>query len=281
MNFLASNWVVDNLIHALETWNSKLNEIWSLISQSPAEFKDGTIWNAILTIHDAIKAVALGLLVLFFLFGVVKTCGSFAELKKPEHAVKLFVRFILAKTAVTYCLDLLLALFSVVQGVMHRIMETANYTGASEAILPQEIVSAIENVGILQSVLLWAVTLIGSLVIIVLSFILSLTVFGRFFKLYIYTAIAPLPMSTFGGSPTQSIGISFIKSYAGVALEGVVIVLACIIFSLYASAAPSVNPDASATQMIWTYLGELIFNLLVLTFSVKMSDRIIKEMLAL
>ena len=29
--------------------------------------------------------------------GVVKTCGSFTELKKPEMAFKCFVRFILAQ----------------------------------------------------------------------------------------------------------------------------------------------------------------------------------------
>ena len=94
---LSDNWVVQNLENALNTWNQKLAEIWQLITQSPQQFKGGSIWNVIVTIHGAIQAVGLALLVLFFVVGMVKTCSSFAELKKPEHAVKIFVRFAIAK----------------------------------------------------------------------------------------------------------------------------------------------------------------------------------------
>lgn len=59
-----------------------------------------------------------------------------------------------------------------------------------------------------------------------------MSVYGRFFRLYLYTAIAPVPLSTFAGEPSQNVGKSFIKSYAAVCLEGAIIVLACIIFSL-------------------------------------------------
>lgn len=101
------------------------------------------------------------------------------------------------------------------------------------------------------------------------------------FKLYIYTAIAPVPLSTFAGEPSQSVGKSFIKSYAAVCLEGAVIVLACIIFSLFASSPPVVNPDAAAVTMVWSYIGELVFNMLVLVGAVKMADRVVREMMGL
>ena len=52
-----------------------------------------------------------------------------------------------------------------------------------------------------------------------------LTVYGRFFKLYLYTALAPIPLSTFAGEPSQNVGKSFIKSYCAVCLEGAIIVL--------------------------------------------------------
>ena len=51
-------------------------------------------------IYGALQAIGYGLLVLFFAAGVVKTCGSFAEVRRPEQALKLFVRFALAKAAV-------------------------------------------------------------------------------------------------------------------------------------------------------------------------------------
>ena len=251
---MSDNWVVQNLENALATWNEKLAEIWQLITQSPEQFKGGTIWNVVLLIHDTMQAIGLALLVLFFVVGVVKTCGSFAEIKRPEAAVKLFIRFALAKAAVTYGLELMMALFTIVQGVISSIMSAAGMGAAQETVLPAEIVSAIESCGFWESIPLWAVALIGGLFITILSFVMVLTVYGRFFRLYIYTAIAPIPLSTFAGEPSQQIGRSFLKSYAAVCLEGAIIVLACIIFSLFASSPPAVDPNAAAVTQVWTYV---------------------------
>lgn len=278
---MSDNWVVQNLQNALETWNEKLTEIWTLITQSPAEFKGGTIWEVILDIHGALQAIALALLVLFFVVGVMKTCGSFAEIKRPEHAFKLFIRFAIAKIVVTHGLDLLLAIFDIIQGVILKIKTTAGLAAATKTTLPQTIITAIENCGFFESIPLWAVTLIGGLLITVLSFVMILTVYGRFFKLYIYTAIAPIPLSTFAGEPTQQVAKSFLKSYVGVCLEGAIIVLACIIFSLFASSPPVVDSSAQAVTQVWSYIGELIFNLLVLVGTVKLADRVVREMMGL
>lgn len=278
---MSDNWVVQNLENALETWNEKLAEIWTLITQSPEQFKGGTIWNVVKDIHGAVQAIGLGLLVLFFVVGVMKTCGSFAEVKKPEVALKLFIRFAIAKGVVTYGLELMIALFNIVQGLISQIMTAAGMGTATRTVLPSTIVTAIEDCGFFESIPLWAVTLIGGLFITILSFIMILTVYGRFFKLYIYTAIAPVPLSTFAGEPSQQVGKSFIKSYTAVCLEGAVIVLACIIFSLFAASPPTVDPNAAAVSMVWSYIGELIFNLLVLVGTVKMSDRVVREMMGL
>ena len=124
-------------------------------------------------------------------------------------------------------------------------------------------------------------TLIGGLFITVLSFIMIMTVYGRFFKLFLYTAIAPVPLSAFAGEPSQNVGKSFIKSYAAVCLEGAIIVLACIIFSLFAASPPAVDPNAAAVTQVWSYVGELVFNMLILVGSVKMADRIVREMMGL
>ena len=278
---LSDNWVVQNLENALETWNSKLSEIWQLLTTSPQEFKGGSIWSVMVNINGAVQAIGLALLVLFFVVGVVRTCGSFTDVKKPEHALKLFIRFAIAKGVITYGLELMLALFNIVQGTISTIMTSAGFGTPNQTTLPAEMVTTIESCGFFESIPLWAVTLIGGLFITVLSFIMIMTVYGRFFKLYMYTALAPIPLSTFAGEPSQNVGKSFIKSYCAVLLEGAVIVLACIIFSLFASTPPVVNPDAAAVTQVWAYIGELVFNMLVLVGAVKMSDRIIREMMGL
>ena len=278
---MSDNWVVQNLQNVLDTWNSKLSEIWQLLTTSPQDFKGGSIWNVMVTINGAVQAIGLALLVLFFVVGVVRTCGSFTEVKKPEHALKLFIRFAIAKGVITYGLELMLALFNIVQGTISTIMTSAGFGTPNQTTLPSEMITTIEECGFFESIPLWAVTLIGGLFITVLSFIMIMTVYGRFFKLYMYTALAPIPLSTFAGEPSQNVGKSFIKSYCAVLLEGAVIVLACIIFSLFASTPPVVDANAAAVTQVWTYIGELVFNMLVLVGAVKMSDRIIREMMGL
>lgn len=277
----SDNWVVQNLQNALETWNEKLAEIWQILTQSPEEFKGGAIWDVIVNIHGALQAIGYALLVLFFVVGVVKVCGSFAEVKKPEHAVRMFIRFALSKGSITYGMELMVAFFNIVQGIISTIMESAGFGEAEETVLPPEIVEAVEDCGFLESIPLWAVTLIGSLFITILSFIMIMSVYGRFFRLYLYAAIAPIPLSTFAGEPSQNVGKSFIKSYAAVCLEGAIIVLACIIFSVFAASPPVVEEGASAVTMVWSYVGELIFHMLVLVGAVKMSDRVVREMMGL
>ncbi len=277
----SGNWIIDNIMNALSVWNAKLQEIWLLITQSPESFKGGGIWNVVVSINGALKAIGFALLVLFFVVGVMKTCGSFAEIKRPEHAAKLFIRFVLAKAVVGYGLDLMMALFRVVQGVISTTMNTAGLAVQTAVTMPIEMEAAIRALTFWQSIPAWAVSLIGSLVIIVLSFVMIMSVYGRFFKLYLYTAIAPIPLSAFAGEPSANIGKSFLKSYAAVCLEGAIIVLGCIIFSVFASSQPVVDVSASPVTMVWAYMGELIFNLLVLTGAVKMADRVVREMFGL
>ena len=186
---MSDNWVVQNLQNALNTWNEKLGEVWQLITQSPEQFKGGTIWKVIVDIHGALLAIGLALLVLFFVVGVMRTCGNFAEVKKPEHALKLFIRFTLAKGAVTYGLELMMAMFQIVQGVIFTIMTAVGFDTASQAVLPQEIITAVEDCGFFESMPLWTVTLIGGLFITMLSFIMIMSVYGRFFELYLYTCL--------------------------------------------------------------------------------------------
>ena len=278
----SGNWIVDNLNSALETWNSKLAEIWTLLSTRPEDFKGGGVWSVIVNINDGLKAIAYALLVLFFVMGVVKTCGSFTELKKPEMAFKCFIRFVLAQAAVSYGMELLTALISIGQGIVSSIISASGLSALTTAALPAEMVSTIESVGFLESIPLWAITLLGSLFIWVLSLIMILTVYSRFFKLYLATAIAPIPLSSFAGQPSSSIGVAYLKSYAAICLEGCMIVLACVIFSAFAATPPAIADDTlAAATIVWNYVGEVVFNMLVLVGCIKMSDRLIRELMGL
>ena len=273
--------IIDNLQSALNTWNTKLAEIWILLTESPEAFKGGAIWDVIVKIHGALLAIGLSLLVLFFLWGMIRTCTSWQDVKRPEQAFKLFLRFIIARGLVMYGMDLMTGIFDIVQGIISSITRTVGIGSAITTMIPQEIIDAVNNTGFLESIPLWAVTLLGSVFITILSFIMILTVYGRFFKIYMYTAISPIPLSAAAGESTQSTAFTFLKSYAGVCLEGAIILLGCVIFSAFASSPPAVNTSVSAVSMLWSYIGELVFNMLVLVGTIKMADRIVKEMMGL
>ena len=278
----SGNWIVDNLNSALGTWNGKLAEIWQLLSTTPEEFKGGGVWTVIQGINGALQAIGCALLVLFFVMGIVKTCSSFTELKKPEMVFKCFIRFVLAQAAVTHGMELMTALFKVAQGMISTIMDASGLSALTDTALPTEMVTIIEDVGFMESIPLWAITLLGSLFIWVLSLIMILTVYSRFFKLYLATAIAPIPMASFAGQPSSSIGVAFLKSYAAICLEGCIIVLACVIFSAFASTPPAIADDTlAAATIVWNYVGEILFNMLVLVGCIKMSDRLIRELMGL
>ncbi len=180
-----------------------------------------------------------------------------------------------------YGMKLITGIFEIVQGVTSTITKTVVLGTDESTVIPQEIIDAVNNTGFLESIPLRAVTLLVSIFITILSFIMILTVYGRFFKIYMYTAISPIPLAVAAGESTQTVAFTFIKSYDGVCLEGAIILLSCIIFSAFASSASAIDTSVSVVSMIWNYIGELIFNMLVLVGTIKISDRIVKEIMRL
>ena len=270
------------LYQGLEYLGNMLDKMWAILTTSPENFKGGTIWSIVTTINGVLGAIGTALLVLFFTVGVIKTCGSFAELKKPETAVKAFVRFAIAKALIDNGLKLMVNFVTIVQSIIKKITASSSIGTALEFSIPSTVQSKFESIGILDGAIpVWAVCFIAHIAFIVIAIVLLLTVYGRFFRIYMYTAIAPIPLATMAGQPTEGIAKSFLKSYAGVCMQGVVIVLACIIFTAYAGSMPQIDPSKDAIAMVWTYVCEVLFNLLVLLGLVKGSDRIIHDMMGL
>ena len=272
------NWIVESLSGSLEKWSEYLGDIWSLLTTSPQDFKGGGIWSVIENIHGGMKAIGYSLLVLFFVIGVMKTTTNFSELKRPEQAVKLFIRFAIAKGIVGYSMDLMMALFKIGQGVITK-MGNASGLVNHNLKLPNEITQKIVDCGFMESIPLWMVAFLGSLLITVLSFVMILTVYSRFFTLYMYTAIAPVPLSTFAGEGTSQVGKHFLKSYVGVCLQGAIILLGCIIYSAFLTKTGGSYDDLSTVAAVWKYIGEVLFNMLILVGSVKAAEKITKDMI--
>ena len=270
-------WIQNILEYAFGVWDGKVGEMLELLSTSPQHFRGGNIWRVIEAIFETMQGIGLGLVTLFFVMGLVRTSASFTEIKKPEHVFKHFVRFAISKAVVTEGLIIIGLLLSMGQGIIAEIVTSAGLNQMQSTALPETVIQAIEDSGFWANLGNFVIALIGSLIIIVMSFILVLTVYGRFFKLYMYSALAPIPLATFAGESTSNIGKSFLKTYCGVCLEGAIIVLACIIFQNFAVSVP--NVDADTSMAVLKYIVEVVFNMLVLVGMIKMSDQIVRNMM--
>ncbi len=282
MKLVDESWIIENLENAFTTWNSKLSEIWLLLTTSPQAFKGGTIWNTIVSIHGGLQAIGYGLLVLFFAINIFKTSSSFRDFQRPEHMIRHFIYFAMAKMAITYGMDFMVAIFDISGGIIAASVGNLGGLDGAMVALPAEISDAVSEIGFWASIPLWLITLLGSLFITVLSFIMILTVYGRFFKIYMYTALSPIAMTSFAGEATSFFGKAFMKSYVAVCMEGAIIVLACVIFSAFSSSGtPPLAPNSSVVTQVWTYVVEVIFNMLVLVGLIKSADSIAKQMFGL
>ena len=255
-----TGWIVSNLNAALTTWNDKLGEIWQLLTQSPQTFKDGQVWAVMVGIHGALQAIGYGLLVLFFAAGVVKTCGTFVEAKRPEQALKLFIRF----RTWQGCRDLRpgpdAGHFPDRAGdglhgdqPIWRVRNERRYTAPRIWLTPSTrwafgIPSALgcnsdRRAAHYRTILrddpdrVWP----------------DCIPFGCM------RPLRPFRFRPLAGEPTSNVGKNFLRSYAGVCLQGVVIALACIIFSAVSSSPPAVDTSVSVVTAVWTYVGELAF----------------------
>ena len=276
---MSDNWIVANLENALDTWNDKLAEIWSLLTTSPQSFRGGTIWGIVTNINGGLQAIGYGLLILFFAMSVFKSTASFRDFQRPEYALKHFIRFVGAKVAITYSMSIITTIYTICGGIVAQVAGSLGGVSGAMVTLPSEVETAVEDAGFWASIPLWLVTILGSLFITAMAFIMIMTVYGRFFRLFMYTALAPVPLAAFAGEGTAHMGQAFIKSYVGVCMEGAVIVLACMLFSAFAgSSPPTLDTSITTVTMIWKYIGEVIFNMLVLVGLVKSADQICHHM---
>ena len=224
------------------------------------------------------QAVGYALLILFFSIGILKTAGSLTDLKRPEVAIKMFIRFLLTKLTLDNLMTGMNRFIEIGKSLILTINDRAGIQITNLSV-PDSVKTAIKDLKWNNGLFMAIVALLGALVIMVLSIVVVLTVYGRFFKIFLYTAISPLPISSFAGSPTAQVGKSFIKAYAGVILEGVIIVLACVIYAAYATSTPVIDSSASSSTIVWQYLGETILSMLIFVGIVKMSDRVVKEVM--
>lgn len=263
-------------------WTNTLKDLSTLLVSTDAE--SATVWNVMREISNSFSAIGATVLIICFLIGVIGSSGTLLDTRRPEHVVKLFFRFLLARFAITQAPNIMLTIFNWSKEIAGTAAK-AGLTFTETMSIPEEVETACEGISYLQSILIITLCLIGMLVVIVLSIMIILTVYGRIFKIYIYTAISPIPLASFGSISTSRVGKSFLRSYIGICMEAVMMILVCIVFINIFNDQNGISfhifssGGEDAMSIIRDWLIKVIFYELLLFTMIKGTDRIVREMM--
>ena len=247
--------IVDLLQNGLNLWNTFFGDIQTQLQTTPDTFAGGGPWSLVSQINHGLQGIGYGLLILFFLLSFFRTTTNFKELSL-QQIIGWMVRFILVKFLIDYSVDLMNFIISISMGVNHVVFQFAGQF--TKAQVPQDVINAANAVtsagfgerllALLQGIPMALLAFLCVAVIWVAGIIMVIVVYLRFFKVFIYSAIAPIPLSAFGSPETSSTGKHFLKAYAAVCLEICVIALACVIYN-------SVMSNSALMFNSWTSIG--------------------------
>lgn len=271
---------VDLLQDALDIWNEYYTKIITVLTTSP-ESLYSSVWNAMKTVNNYLSAIGVALVVIFFYIGLTKNVIRLEELKRPANFFGLFIRLVLAQAFVANSSQLLLKIMEIIQGCIVGISNLFGGFGSGGRVttVPNEIVTLAREADWISGLGIWVLALIGAVLIWAVSLIMLLLVYMRFFRIYIYTAIAPLPLATLAGENTSRTARSFLMTYIGACLQGVIIAIAFIIFIKVANTGFSVDSSKGVASIIFSYIGTIFMQLLLLVITVRSSEKTVRDII--
>lgn len=267
----------------------------AILDTAPANFGGGLVWDVVEQINMGIQGIAYGLLILFFLMTFFKTTSNFKDLS-VQQIIGWIVRFLIVKFLIDYGIEILNFAINISMGINDKIFGIASDFQFSG--IPQEVLDAVANMeqaqwwerlgAFFQLIPMNFIALLGNLVMWFVGIMLVITVYLRFFRVFIYSALAPIALSTFGSPETSQTGKHFLKAYAAVCLEICVIALAMVLFAAMASSSAFIFPsweagNTNANFTFWNtlinYLFQIIIQSVLLATVVSSANRFIREML--
>ena len=179
---------------------------------------------AIDTAFAAVEGVALVLVSMFF---AIQLCNDAMLLKiqSYEQVFKLFFKFILAKVLVQNARELMGIIYHGFNQIAAQLSQ--DHYGFLSAFTPESLITKPNSAGFLK--LNYLVKYLEAmpvyLILMGACWVINLILIGRLFEIVVYTVISPIPLSTFAGEGWHDVAKAFIKSYAAVCLQGVVVVV--------------------------------------------------------
>lgn len=261
----------DKILNLLEMvfgfWNNQISLVFSMLGQSPVNFKGGEPWGVIEGIEPIFVAVGSSLVVLFFVIGFCSDSVDVREEMRFEVILRMLIRLGLAQWFVANNVTIMKAFFSSI-GNLVNLISAGNTTTLTIDSTQADI---IKNLGFGESLVMLILTALLSIIIIICGFFIIYTVYFRFLKILIIVPLGAIAFSTMGGNKTVSnTVVTYCKYFLSVVFEAVTIALAIIICNAFVNAGlPSFTGGYAAWAQTLIYLCEMTFSIAMTVGSVK------------
>ena len=231
------NWILATLQASIAFFDAWMSQLYDVLMLDPISYQNGTIWTTVSKIYDALMGPAVSILIIGFYIALIHDSGEFI---KTRHFGSVGWTFILLYITASLLLGgkyILLLIFWCFKEILQTVTgpNGTNFLDLSWVELPKQVKLATSGLGATKATLFFIVVLIFALVIMVCSFTIIMVVYGRLFNIYLHLAVAPLALACGAAGPFRSTFVSYLKSFVGVCLQGVVIVIVCMVFSAFAN----------------------------------------------
>lgn len=248
-------------------WNNQISLVFSMLGQSPVNFKGGGPWAVIAGIEPIFVAVGSSLVVLFFVIGFCSESIDIREEMRFEVILRLLIRLGLAEWFVANNVTIMKAFFTSI-GNLVNLLSAGSYTTLTIDSTQADI---IKDLGFGESLIMLILAALLSIIIIICGFFMIYTVYFRFLRLMIIVPLGALAFSTMGGNKTVSNTVtSYCKYFLSVTFEAVTMALAIIMCNAFVNAG---LPNFTGSYADWAqtliYLCELTFSIALTVGTVK------------
>lgn len=310
------NWILATLQASIAFFNAWMSQLYDVLMLDPISYQNGTIWTTVSKIYDALMGPAVSILIIGFYIALIHDSGEFIKTRYFGSVGWTFILLYITASLLQGGKYILLLIFWCFKEILQTVTgpNGTNFLDLSWVELPKQVKLATSGLGATKATLFFIVVLIFALVIMVCSFTIIMVVYGRLFNIYLHLAVAPLALACGAAGPLRGTFASYLRSFVGVCLQGVVIVIVCMVFSAFANnfdfntvqtsdqqivelkedmteeefqawweqwGMDNKELEAKKAEVLWTYLSQMLFLYLIMAGMIKGADNFIHQKLNL
>ena len=310
------NWILSTLQASIAFFDAWMTSLYDVLMLDPISYQNGAIWTTVSKIYDALMGPAVSILIIGFYIALIHDSGEFIKTRHFGSVVWTFILLCITASLLQGGKYILLLIFWCFKDILQTVTgpDGTNFLNLSWVELPKQVKLATSGLGATKATMFFIVVLIFALVIMVCSFTIIMVVYGRLFNIYLHIAVAPLALACGAAGPLRSTFVSYLKSFVGVCLQGVVIVIVCMVFSAFANnfdfntvqtsdqqivelkedmteeefqawweqwGMDNKELEAKKAEVLWTYLSQMLFLYLIMAGMIKGADNFIHQKLNL